>query len=197
MLQLDVHGKLAETTAPTEEPVSVADLRQQVSIDHTEDDLWLREMGKAARQLVEQHIERQLLTATYTLTLDAFPDVIELNRPPVQSITSLKYYDTDDTLTTLTENTDFVSDIISEPARLVPVVGTSWPATRIKPNAVTAVFVCGETTADNVSPRAKLAIKMLVSHWYDQRSAGSAVAVNEIALAYRMLLDSLRWRIGI
>jgi len=80
--------------------------------------------------------------------------------------------------------------------RITPTYATSWPSTRATPNAVTVVYVAGDTAPENVQERAKHAIATLVSHWYNSREAGLPVAVTEVPLLYQALIDSLKWRQG-
>ncbi|NIP96558.1 MAG: hypothetical protein GWO24_25240, partial [Akkermansiaceae bacterium] len=91
-------------------------------------------LGKAARTLAEQVQGRALITQTWDLTLDGWPakGYFELPRAPLQSITSIKYYDEDDTEATVDSGTYFV-DIASEPGRVVLNSGESWPSTTLRP----------------------------------------------------------------
>ena len=75
-----------------------------------EDDL-LNEKLQSAIDDAEDFTGRQLLTATFKGYLDEFPpdkDYIELPFGNLQSVTSIKYKDSDGTETTLTENTDYL-----------------------------------------------------------------------------------------
>ena len=67
-------------------------------VDVTDDDSLIDALITAARQLVETEQNRQLMPATYELTLDEFPSSsncpIELPRPPLQSVSSITYVDT-------------------------------------------------------------------------------------------------------
>jgi hypothetical protein len=67
---------------------------------------------------------------------------IYLPRSPVQSVTSIQYYDPSGALQTL-DPSQYIVDNISEPARIVPAPGTAWPATQNRVNAVKVVFTAG------------------------------------------------------
>jgi uncharacterized phiE125 gp8 family phage protein len=132
-----------------------------------------------------------LIDATWTLYLDKFPAIIRPPLPPLASVTSLKYYDTSNTLQTLVENTDFTVDLRSEPARIEPEYGTSWPSTRDRFNAVYLTYVAGYGAAGTDCPEwAIQAIMLLVANWYETRepiivgAVGSEVAksVNDLLL---------------
>ena len=78
--------RLKQTKAPTSEPVTLAELKLHLRVeDNTDDDL-ITEIGKAARLWVEKATGRQLMPATWQMTLDSFPGgdgIILLPRPPI------------------------------------------------------------------------------------------------------------------
>ena len=73
------------TVAPTSEPITRAEAKAFAKVDVTDDDSLIDALITAARQLVETEQNRQLMPATYELTLDEFPSSsncpIELPRP--------------------------------------------------------------------------------------------------------------------
>ena len=91
------NAQLALTTAPTVEPVTLAELQAHARVDDSEVDAYLTALIAGARQWVEEWLQRQLVTATWTLTLDCFPrdGIIELPRPPLLAVTTVNYYDVD------------------------------------------------------------------------------------------------------
>jgi uncharacterized phiE125 gp8 family phage protein len=105
----------------------------------------------------EHYMQRAIITQTYRVTLDKFPDAIKLYKPPVVSVTNVKYYDADGVLRTL-DPADYVVDSVSEPGYIVPAPNVTWPDTECgRINAVTADFVCGYgDTAANVPAGIKL-----------------------------------------
>src|ERR1051325_11329554 len=102
---------LTLSTAPTVEPVSLDEAKGQVRVelDFHSDDALILGLIAAARRLAEVFCGRAFLTQTWDLTLDAFPsgwgprwpatlggrDAIRLPRPPLQSVSYVKYVDTD------------------------------------------------------------------------------------------------------
>src|SRR5574343_985939 len=82
-------------TAATTTPVTLAEAKLHCRVDGTDEDALITSLITAATETAEQQLAgRVLMQQTWELTLDAFPGVFELTRVPVQSITSLKYYDT-------------------------------------------------------------------------------------------------------
>jgi uncharacterized phiE125 gp8 family phage protein len=177
------------SVAATVEPVLLADAKQHLRVKHTDEDSLIERQIRLAREYVESVSHRQLINATWILYLDSFPAIIYPPLPPLSSVTTLKYYNTDNTLTTLTENTDFTVDTKNEPARIEPEYGTSWPSTRDRFNAVQLTYVAGYGTAGTDCPEwAIQAIMLLVANWYETREpiivgmVGSQVAMSVNAL---------------
>ena len=158
--------RLALITAPAAEPLSRADLQMHCRLSGAEvdaqSDSIIRKL-KAAREACERVTGRQLITATWELRLDEFPDGesdfvvdgedIVLPLPPLQSVTSIKYLDEDNVEQTLSS-----SYYVAEPAgptersRIVLAEGCTWPSTYEAPGAVRIRFIAGYGTAGSSVP---------------------------------------------
>src|SRR5579859_4472 len=89
----------------------------------------------------------------------------------------------------------FLYDAVSEPGRVFPgPPGQFWPSVLYIPNAVEIHFKIGYSADSGLVPqRAKLAIKQLVNHWYENRDfvlPGSAPT--ELPWHVKAILWSLR-----
>ena len=123
---------------------------------------------------------RALITQTWDLKLDGFPAattrnpyaVIEVPLPPLASVTSIAYIDANGATQTLT-GADLTAvadtDTSSEPGQLRPVYGTSWPSTRLTPQAVTVRFVAGYGAAAAVPANVGLWLRERVATLYEHR----------------------------
>lgn len=162
---------LSLISAPTDEPVSLAEAKLHCRVDISTDDDMITAMIVAARQRAEHETGRRLMTQTWDLLLDAFPAAeIELRRPPVQSITHVKYYDTTGTLQTLDASL-YSLDSVLLPGWLLPAYNTEWPDTYDTANAVQVRMVCGYATAAAVPAAIKQWILLQVGAMYAQREA--------------------------
>lgn len=151
----------------TTEPVTIEQARTQIGLasDDTSSDALLISLIAAARGYVENYTHRALITQIWEAYMDTFENnEINLFKLPVAAITSVKYYDANDVEQTLEVNTDYVIDIIGEPARLFPAYGKDWPNTYDKPNAVQIVFTAGYGDATKVPDIIKAVILMIVAH---------------------------------
>jgi uncharacterized phiE125 gp8 family phage protein len=200
-----IHTSLTQITPPAAEPITLAVAKNQCRIDSdiTQDDALITALIVAARQLVETKLNRAIVTQTWQYNLDIFPffgswalpsTPIVLPLPPVQSVSSVKYVASDGTLTTLATN-QYQVDLASQPARICPINGQPWPVVNIYTiNSVQIEFVCGyglPTDSPQSIPQSIIqAMLLLVSHWYDQRSATSDVSLSEYPLAVDALLGT-------
>ena len=153
------------TSEISTEPVSIELARMQIGLDSTDTsmDTMLEMLIAAAREYVEKYCNRSLITATWTAYLDSFETWgIEIFKLPISEITSVKYYDSDDTLTTLSADTNYVTDIISEPARLIPASGESWPSTYDRPNAVEIAFKAGYGAEQADVPKTLVSVMLMI-----------------------------------
>jgi len=166
-----------QTVAPVNTVVARSDVKDHAKIEHTVDDDLVDAYLAAAIRIAEERLRRQLITATWVLKLDAFPadGAIDLPRPPLQSITSITYVDTEgDTQTLSTDVYD--ADTDSDPGVLVLQHQQSWPVTRDQRHAVTITYVAGYgDDPEDVPADYRLAIKILAAEYYRERESGGAL----------------------
>ncbi len=157
-------------TAPSTYPVTLAEAKLHCRVDIADDDTLITALITAATEMAEQKTGRAIMTQTLELTLDAFPDAFELTRVPVQSVTSVKYYDTTGTQQTLS-NTLYALDAAEDFgfAHISPVYGGTWPTTRDQINAVAVRYVAGYADAASVPQSIKNWILLMVSTMYANR----------------------------
>ena len=183
---------LSEITPPAAEPLSVADLKAAVGIDWSDDDGLIESIGKAARRWVELFTRRQIITATYDLYLRDWPasNVIRIPRPPLQSVTHVKYDDADNAEQTLAA-TVYDTDAVSEPGRVFLKKDQSWAALYGAPDdyEIRVRLVCGYGAAQQATelvPDDILhAIRIITRDLYENQSAHTDMKlyVNEAAKA--------------
>ncbi|HAJ48517.1 MAG TPA: hypothetical protein DCL54_18220, partial [Alphaproteobacteria bacterium] len=75
-------------------PVTLAEAKAHARIDIADDDALITRCIAAAREWVEAETGRALMTQTWRLTLDAWPDggAVILRRPPVQSVAEIRTF---------------------------------------------------------------------------------------------------------
>ena len=164
---------LVTVTAASQEPVTLAEVKDHLVIDHGDDDSYLSTLVTTVVAYLESVQDRGLVSTTYDLKLDRFPSgggVIELPRAPLSSVTSVKYQDTDDVETTLSSSL-YTVDTASTPGRLQPAYDESWPSTRGHVHDVTVRFVAGYGDPADVPRPHRHEILLRVADLYEHREA--------------------------
>lgn len=180
-------------TAATGLAISVAEAKLHLREDGADSDALIDLYIKAATEAAEQATGRAIMAQTWELTQDAFASVLHLTRIPVASITSLKYIDADGTQQTLDGSLYQVDNFDDfSAARVVPAYSTSWPVTRLVPNAVAVRYVAGYATAGDVPSSIKDWIYLQVGAMFENRALEGGVQTFALGYADR-LLD--RWKV--
>jgi uncharacterized phiE125 gp8 family phage protein len=182
---------LTLVTAPTVEPVSIAEMQMHSRIDSPDDAALVQRYIKAARNWCEKFLGQAMVNTTYDLTLDQFPGwAIRLPICPLVSITSITYIDGNGVSQTI-DSADYIGDTKGKPARITPAVGEAWPSTQDRMNAVTVRFVAGQgTAAANVPDHWRQAVQLLAAHWYENREAA---LIGTISKDLEFGVQSLLW----
>ena len=186
---------LRVVTPPSVEPVSVAEVKAQARVDLADEDTLIEGYIRAARETLERLLWRAFITQTLELTLDGWPEgsEIRLPRPPLQSVTAVRYTTEDGTLKTL-DPALYVVDAASEPGRVVLKRGKSWPSETLVPAAgVKVEYVAGYgDQASDVPEPIRQAILLLAAHWYEHREAVSDGRMVEVPMGVWWLVEPLR-----
>ena len=181
---------LTVLSGPATEPVTTAEAKAHLRVEHGSDDTLIGSLVTAARELVEATCDRTLVTTAWVLTLPGFPadgGPLRLPRGPLQTITSVAYVDAAGTSQTLSASR-YLVDASADPGTVTPAHGYSWPGTRDQEKAVTVTYVAGYGTAASVPERVKLAVKMLVGHWYETREAAGTAPLTPAPMGVDALL---------
>lgn len=169
-MKAEIAWALKRTVAPVLEPVSLDEAKRQCRVTHDHEDGLIDGYRQTAREFVEQGCRRGLLTQTWRYTLDEWLDEIVLPMAaPLQSVTTVKYYDTNGAQQTLATSY-YTVDTNAEPGRIYRAADQSWPSVqsdRAQPIEIT--YVVGHTDADAVPVSLKQAVLMLTEHFYLHR----------------------------
>jgi uncharacterized phiE125 gp8 family phage protein len=185
---------LVLVTAPPAEPVTVAEMKTHLRIDHSDHDTYIATLIAAAREHLDGPfgiLGRAIVEQTWDYYLDAFPVLSSLRMPlpSLISVGSVKYYDTDQVLQTL-DSADYTVDAVSAPGWIVIGDG-GWPSTYDMINAVIVRFTAG-WASDSASPpdyganvpeTLKLAIKLMVAAQYGPSGGNEGMEKAAMALA--------------
>lgn len=142
-------------TAPTREPVSIGQVKHRVNLASDDDshDCYLDELIKECREEVETDCDILCCTQTWKLQTDAIEHGLQLYKSPIQSITSIQYYDVGGTLTTLATSV-YSFDATNRKIYLKP--NQNWPTADTRWDAWAITYVCGYATVPSIVQKAVL-----------------------------------------
>ena len=179
-------------TAPSAEVVSTSDAKDWMRVSTSADDTIIAALSVAARRLCEEFTGRKFISQTWKLEIDGAPDAsddewwdgvkegsirdlsrtgdyIDLLLGPVSSITSVKYYDRDNTESTLS-SASYLLDGNSSPSRLCLNAGYSWPSSLRDRRSIAVTMVVGYgASASSVPEPIIVAIKSMIAFLYENR----------------------------
>ena len=179
------------TTPAASEPVSLADMKEHLKVDVSDDDDLITAQIVAARKWIEFYCNRSLPSQTLTAFFDVFPyhfTCMMLPQSPVVSVTSVKYIDTTGVEQTW-DSSKYKVDTSNVPARITPAYGESWPSARVEMNALYIEYVTGEST---VSADIAHALKMMVGSMYIGRENDCPMQTYQPSMNVKALLAAHR-----
>jgi len=162
-------------TAPTIYPVSLTKAKQHLDIDEldTDYDDYINSIIPAAVEAAEKFMRRRLITQTWYAYLNEFPDGDRIVLPfgQLQSVTSVKYRDTDEAESTFSSSY-YIVNTDTDPGQIVLGYSESWPTDTLSPSSpITIEFVCGYgDAASDVPDEIIRAIKVKIEEMFEQRA---------------------------
>lgn len=184
-------GSVLKTTNPASNlPITLADIKKHLRIEFDDDNDYITDLAWVAYRWIEDEADITISQTTYQLVLDGFTNRITFPKPPLQSITSVQYFDTANQSQTLTEGTDFyLLQPTRHPAYIEPV--TCFPSTKQRPEAVTITYVAGYTTVPDTVLHLE---RLLTAHLYENREAEIAGTITTtLKVGLDRLIGHLRW----
>lgn len=181
--------KVSLVEATESEPISLEAMKAWLKLEIDDDDDLIEALIVAARQHCEQELNKSLVAQTFLVKFDGFSNVLELPFPPVSTVDEVLYYDANGVQQELSSASYWFSGGL--PSRIESK--TSFPATQNRLDAVSVEY----TTSGEATESVKTAMKMLIAHWYENRSAvETGTIATEIPLAVKTILQNERnWRL--
>lgn len=196
----NISGPLELVTAPTRYPVSREEAKAQCRITIDDEDAVTDRYIATATAFCEQEIDghRQIMQATYDLPVACWWEgPLKLPRPPLSSVTWVKYYDTGGTLQTLSSSVYLVRTPWRLPGTIERAPGQSWPTCQSDRRLPIVIrFVAGYGTVPSAVPQTiRQAVLLLVAHWHNQRGPeiSSGAVPKALDFAVRALLATEGW----
>ena len=159
-------------TAPTSYPITLKEAKGQLNIelDWTDDDDHINTLIATATDKAEQFLHRRLITQTWYLYLESWPNKIILPFGKLQSVTAVKYKDEDGNESTWSSD-EYIVDTDTEPGEIVLGYNESYPDDTLYPsNPIEIEFICGYgDDGSDVDPMIRHAIKTAISDLNENR----------------------------
>lgn len=196
--------------SPYVAPLTLAYAKEHIRALGTTDDTLIAVYINQAASYFEEQTGRQLLTSVREVWLDAFPFIgasgmdarIELPKPPLQNVLTVKYIDTSGVLQSFRGGSP-LADLFryTTPAGdyatrgyVEPLYGGRWPTARAETKAVRIQYTCGYgSTAAAMPALVKGILCFLVGHFDTYRAMTQEAAVAEIPYGVRMMLDGFKY----
>lgn len=185
---------------PAQPLISLAEAKAQLRLDGADDDQLVEGYIAAATAWIDGPdgwLGRALISQTLELRAGGFPvcgdGEIDLPYPPVASVTSVTYSDSDGADQVLAADKYRLAGRF-----LSPAFGTSWPSTRAQRDALRIQYVAGYgVEPDKVPAPIRQAILLLIGHWYGTRETVNIGNItSELPFTTSALLAPYRvWRV--
>lgn len=212
--QHQIRQQLRLVTPPTDAlvlglPILKKHCRLPLEEDFTDEDENLTIYGKAAEALVESHAEMSLHHQVWCLDIHHLPKrdagndrhIIRLEKMPIVSLDSVKYYDNTDQLQTV--STSVYNGYLSTapPTVWLDASGLNPTGQTERLDRFQFQFTAGSPIVDGsatVQATAKQAILFLVGTWFQKRETihlWTGKPLMEMPLGYQLLIGQLQWRL--
>jgi uncharacterized phiE125 gp8 family phage protein len=160
-------------TAPQYEPISLLEAQTHLIINGQAD--YVNSLIKTARMMLERELERSFILQTWTGYAGCWDRKLFLDYPPILTVTSLRYYNLNGVLTTLTANTDYW---VNMPDGCIDLAYDFTPPELQygRPNAIEIVYNAGYRASGTeaelqaaVPAPIKHAMKVLITDMHEHR----------------------------
>ncbi len=157
-------------SAPAVEPLTLDEAKAFLRVEHDDDDLTIAALIAGSRIHVETQTRRALITQTWRLIRDDWPvdGRLYLKPAPLQEILAARVYDSDGS-TLAIDTQAFAAD---KPGAVIAFApwAIAQPGRAVGGIELDVRVGYGDTAAAVPEPL-RQAIRLLVAHWYENRSA--------------------------
>ncbi len=171
MAMLTPQHRLQRVVSPSAEPITLAEAKTQMRVEHSDDDTIIARFIDVAIAFVDVNgaLGKAMITQTWGEWLPSNLSTVTLTLGPVQSVAAIKYYDANNSL-----QTDTLSNylVLGTPSftTIRPKAGFNWPVTFARDDAIKIEYVIGYGDASSSVPQTiRQALLLLVAHMYENR----------------------------
>lgn len=142
----DVLAGRIKTAVLGASPITTAEAKRHCRVTGVAEDLDFARWVESAHRFAIAKTHRAFINSTFTYVLDCFPPDgwgIQLPRPPLSTVTSIKYTDSAGNADQVFSADDYNVLTAQEPGMVTLAYGASWPDTYDDNEAVTITYVGG------------------------------------------------------
>jgi uncharacterized phiE125 gp8 family phage protein len=155
---------------PASEPLSLAEAKALLRVEHGDDDAAIAALIAAARGQVEALTRRALLVQRWRIVRDAWPadGRITLRSGPLRSVVAARVFDGAGVAHAVDVQrfvVDVAAEVIASPAWALPAPGRCVAGIELD------VELGYGALASDVPAPLRQALRMILAHWYDNRGA--------------------------
>jgi hypothetical protein len=200
-------------TAPAVEPATLTEAKSYLGVLDPAEDALIGNLIAAARQAVESYTGRVLITQSWRLTLDNWPEpkvgvgsdllglqqdwpaqfvgngglvVVELPKAPLQSVSGVRVYDSSGVASTVAPSA-YVVDTTTTPSRLVFGSNISLPAVGQVARGIEIDFVAGYgASATSLPAMLRQAVLAGVKVLYERSGDGAMSSALRLAELFKL-----------
>lgn len=164
------------TTAASLPPASLNDALSYMRVTDNDEAPLIEAMVQAANSLVEDITGRAAMRQTVTYTTPTWASITEsdtrtihLPKPPLASVTAVRYYDdTTETLTTYASS-NYIVVTTAEPGFLQLDEDSDWPDLQDRADAIQIEYLAGPANPASVDRKLWLCVLLIAAAAYDNR----------------------------
>jgi uncharacterized phiE125 gp8 family phage protein len=181
MIPLIVNG-------PAVEPVALADAKKWLRIETADEDDVVGALITAARLMVEAQIRRMLITQTWRLIYDRWPNgrLVKIPLAPFRSLTGMRVYDAQGAAQAVSTSLYYL-DSVPDAARIIFGAPPPNPGRNAAGIEIDVVVGYG-ATPESVPEPLRQAIRVLVTDWYENRGDAGSDDANPLPSSVRALV---------
>lgn len=156
-------------TAPLSYPVTLDEAKAHLNILSADDDKLISFLIAVATEQAEEITNRQLMRATYEMTMDILPDRFEIKKPLLHTVEKIEYIPDGLSSYTLLDPSMYMVDTTVEPGVVIRRNDASYPALSWMVNAVRVTYTAGYADAASVPKSIKQWMLIRIATLFEHR----------------------------
>lgn len=178
-------------TVPAAEPLSLAEAKAFLRIEHADDDDVIGALISASRIHIEAQTRRALITQDWRITLDAWPadGRLPVRPAPLRELTAARVYDAGG----VAHAVDLQSFVVDTSASALAFAPWALPSPGRLATGIELDVVAGHgDAAADVPEPLRQAVRLLIAHWYENRGLAALGAVTILPTSVAALIAPYR-----